>query len=63
VPETDPDLPGVPLNMGLVIRRADFSTFNGKKLWSAYPKFVDYAKTYRLRRVKNADWYNDGPYH
>jgi len=59
----DPQLAGVFLNSALVINDLDWSQpYNGKKVWLVYPDFVDYAKTYRTLFVKNATWYEDGPY-
>lgn len=59
----DPDLNGIYLTSGLVIRKRDWTQpFNGKKIWRVYPDFVDYAKTYRTLDIQNLNWYDNGPY-
>ena len=52
---------GVYLNCALSVPGTDWqiNQENRRKLWdpNCYPKFADFAKSYRTRDIKNRDWY------
>ncbi len=55
-----PELEGVYLNAGLIIPNIYWVIPQASsQIWDDYPDFIDYAKTYRTKDIKNPNWYRN----